>query len=46
MCLRQVADRVTREALRSLKRQLAKIVYRHLVADRTQRLALTSCLPS
>lgn len=28
-----------REALRSLKRQLAKVVYRHLVADRNQVLA-------
>lgn len=26
------------EALRSLKRQLAKVVYRHLVADHTRRL--------
>jgi len=31
----------SREALRSLKRQLAKVVYRHLVADRAHRLALT-----
>jgi transposase len=30
----------TREALRSLKRQLAKVVYRHLVADRAHRMAL------
>lgn len=30
----------SREALRSLKRQLAKVVYRHLVADRDQRLGL------
>lgn len=28
-----------REALRSLKRQLAKVVFRRLVADRIQRLA-------
>jgi transposase len=28
----------SREALRSLKRQLAKVVYRHLVADQVQRL--------
>ncbi len=26
------------EALRSLKRQLAKVVYRHMVADRARRL--------
>ena len=32
----------SREALRSLKRQLAKVVYRHLVADRAHRLALAS----
>jgi transposase len=30
----------SREALRSLKRQLAKVVYRRLVADRDQRLGL------
>jgi transposase len=30
----------SREALRSLKRQLAKVVYRRLVADRDQHLAL------
>ena len=30
----------SREALRSLKRQLAKVVSRHLVADRARRLAL------
>ena len=30
----------SREALRSLKRQLAKVVYRRLVADRDQRLDL------
>jgi transposase len=30
----------SREALRSLKRQLAKVVYRHLVADREHGLAL------
>ena len=30
----------SREALRSLKRQLAKVVYRHLVADHARRLAL------
>jgi transposase len=29
----------SREALRSLKRQLAKVVYRHLVADREHHLA-------
>lgn len=29
-----------REALRSLKRQLGKVVYRHLVADREHHLAL------
>jgi transposase len=29
----------SREALRSLKRQLAKVVYRHLVADQVHRLA-------
>jgi transposase len=32
----------SREALRSLKRQLAKVVYRHLVADQIHRLALVS----
>jgi transposase len=32
----------SREALRSLKRQLAKVVYRHLVSDRVERLALAS----
>jgi transposase len=32
----------SREALRSLKRQLAKVVYRHLVADRAHRLAIAS----
>ena len=32
----------SREALRSLKRQLAKVVYRHLVADQAHRLALAS----
>jgi transposase len=32
----------SREALRSLKRQLAKVVYRHLVADQARRLALAS----
>ncbi|CAN5557795.1 hypothetical protein BH20CHL7_BH20CHL7_02390 [soil metagenome] len=31
----------SREALRSLKRQLAKVVYRHLVADQANRHALT-----
>jgi len=31
----------SREALRSLKRQLAKVVYRHLVADQAHRRALT-----
>jgi transposase len=34
---RKLAERKSsREALRSLKRQLAKVVYRHLVADRAQ----------
>lgn len=32
----------SREALRSLKRQLAKVVYRHLVADRAHRIALSA----
>ncbi len=32
----------SREALRSLKRQLAKVVYRRLVADQIRRLALAS----
>ena len=32
----------SREALRSLKRQLAKVVYRHLVADQAHRRALAS----
>jgi transposase len=32
----------SREALRGLKRQLAKVVYRHLVADQVRRLALAS----
>ncbi len=32
----------SREALRSLKRQLAKVVYRHLVADQDHRRALAS----
>ena len=32
----------SREALRSLKRQLAKIVYRRLVADQVHRLAPAS----
>jgi transposase len=32
----------SREALRSLKRQLAKVVYRHLVADQVRRLDLAS----
>ena len=32
----------SREALRSLKRQLAKVVYRHLVADRALRIALAT----
>jgi transposase len=32
----------SREALRSLKRQFAKVVYRHLVADQAHRLALAS----
>jgi transposase len=32
----------SREALRSLKRQLAKVVYRHLVADQVRRLGLAS----
>jgi transposase len=40
---RKLAERKSsREALRSLKRQLAKVVYRHLVADRAHRLALAS----
>ena len=30
----------SREALRSLKRQLAKVVYRHLVGDLAHRLAI------
>jgi len=37
-----VEHKSSREALRSLKRQLAKVVYRHLVADRGHRLALAS----
>jgi transposase len=37
-----VEHKSSREALRSLKRQLAKVVYRHLVADRAHRLALAS----
>jgi transposase len=32
----------SREAVRSLKRQLAKVVYRHLVVDQAHRLALAS----
>ncbi len=32
----------SREALRSLKRRLAKVVYRHLVADQSHRRALAS----
>jgi hypothetical protein len=32
----------SREALRSLKRQLAKVVYRRLVADQVHLLALDS----
>ena len=32
----------SREALRSLKRQLAKVVYRHLVADQAHRRALAA----
>ncbi len=32
----------SREALRSLKRQLAKVVYRHLVADHAHRRALAA----
>ncbi len=32
----------SREALRSLKRQLAKVVYRHLVADQAHRRVLAS----
>jgi transposase len=35
-------NKSSREALRSLKRQLAKVVYRHLVADQVRRLALAS----
>jgi transposase len=39
--LRKLAEhKSSREALRSLKRQLAKLVYRHLVADREHHLAL------
>ncbi len=34
-----VEHKSSREALRSLKRQLAKVVYRHLVADCAHRLA-------
>ena len=37
-----VEHKSSREALRSLKRQLAKVVYRHLVADRAHRLALAA----
>jgi transposase len=37
-----VEHKSSREALRSLKRQLAKVVYRHLVADCAHRLALAS----
>lgn len=37
-----VEHKSSREALRSLKRRLAKVVYRHLVADRVHRLALAS----
>jgi hypothetical protein len=37
---RKLAERKSpSEALRSLKRQLAKIVYRHLVADHAAHLA-------
>ena len=37
---RKLAERKSSsEALRSLKRQLAKVVYRHLVADHVTRLA-------
>jgi transposase len=40
---RKLAEhKFSREALRSLKRQLAKVVCRHLVADRAQRLAIAS----
>jgi transposase len=40
---RKLAERKSsREALRSLKRQLAKVVYRHLVADRAHHLAPAS----
>src|SRR6266545_3699977 len=40
---RKLAERKsTTEALRSLKRQLAKVVYRHLVADHATRLANVS----
>ena len=37
-----VEHKSSREALRSLKRQLAKVVYRHLVADQAHRRALSS----
>jgi hypothetical protein len=37
-----VEHKSSREALRSLKRQLAKVVYRHLVADQVRRLDLAS----
>jgi transposase len=37
-----LAARVQTKALRSLKRQLAKVVYRHLVADQVRRLNLAS----
>jgi transposase len=40
---RKVAERKSsREALRSLKRQLAKVVYRHLVVDQAHRRVLAS----
>jgi transposase len=40
---RKLAERKSSsEALRSLKRQLAKVVYRHLVADQASRLATLS----
>jgi transposase len=37
---RKLAERKSSaEALRSLKRQLATVVYRHMVADHTRRMA-------
>ena len=37
-----VEHKSSREAVRSLKRQLAKVVYRHLVADQVRRRDLAS----